>query len=184
MSDKVGIFIDGAYLDKILQDEFGLPRIDYEKLANWMSRGVPVFRTYYYHCLPYQGNPPTPEESERVSRAQSFHYRLAKLPRYEVRLGKLEFRDNRLDGSPIYVQKRVDILLGVDLVLFAAKQRITHATIFAGDSDFLPAITIAKNEGVQITLCHGTVHPPHDDLWQCADERIPITRDIINSILR
>ncbi|MDA8211098.1 MAG: hypothetical protein M0021_04375 [Clostridia bacterium] len=68
MSDKVGIFIDGAYLDKILQDEFGSPRIDYEKLAGWMSQGIPIFRTYYYHCLPYQGNPPTPWQSadERI----------------------------------------------------------------------------------------------------------------------
>jgi len=184
MSDKVGIFIDGAYLDKVLQDEFSSPRIDYEKLARWMSQGIPIFRTYYYHCLPYQSNPPTKVESERFSKAQKFHYRLSQLPRYEVRLGQLEFRGNKADGSPLYIQKRVDILLGVDLVLFAAKQRITHASIFAGDSDFLPAITIAKNEGVQITLFHGTKHPPHDDLWQCADERVYLTKNIIYEILR
>ncbi len=74
--------------------------------------------------------------------------------------------------------------MGVDLVLFFAKQRITHASIFAGDSDFLPAITIAKNEGVQITLFHGIKHPPHDDLWQCADERVRLTERLIYAILR
>lgn len=184
MSDKVGIFIDGAYLDKILQDEFNSPRIDYEKLTAWMCQNVPIFRTYYYHCLPYQSNPPTYEESQRFSKRQAFYNRLAQLPRFEVRLGKLELRGTKIDGSPILMQKRVDILLGVDLVLLAAKQRITHAAVFAGDSDFLPAISVAKNEGVLITLFHGSVHPPHDDLWQAADERIPLSQDVINSMLR
>ncbi len=184
MSDKVGIFIDGAYLDRTLQDEFNSPKLDYQKLPIWMSQGVPIFRSYYYHCLPYQGNPPTYDERQRFSKRQAFYNRLGQLPRFDIRLGKLEFRGTKADGSPIFTQKRVDILLGVDLVLLAAKQRISHATILAGDSDFLPAINIAKNEGVLITLCHGTVHPPHDDLWQMADERIPLTRDIINSMLR
>lgn len=184
MSDKVAIFIDGGYLDKILQDEFNSPRIDYEKLTAWMSQKVPIFRSYYYHCLPYQSNPPTHDESQRFSKRQAFYNRLGKMQRFDVRLGKLEFRGAKIDGSPIFVQKRVDILLGVDLVLLAAKQRITHAAIFAGDSDFLPAITVAKNEGALITLCHGTVHPPHDDLWQAADDRIPISKDIINAMLR
>lgn len=184
MSDKVGIFIDGAYLDRIFQDEFNSPKVDYEKLAVWMSQGVPIFRTYYYHCLPYQSNPPTDQERERFSKRQSFYNRLSQLPRYEIRLGKLERRGKTEDGTPLFIQKRVDILLGVDLVLLAAKQRITHAIIFAGDSDFLPAIMVAKNEGVLITLCHGTAHPPHDDLWQSADERIPLTQEVITSILR
>ena len=184
MSDKVGIFIDGAYLDRIFQDEFRSPRVDYEKLASWLAQGIPIFRTYYYHCLPYQSNPPTSDESQRFSKRQSFYNRLSQLPRFDVKLGKLEFRGFKTDGAPFFIQKRVDILLGVDLVLLAAKQRITHATIFAGDSDFLPAISVAKNEGVLITLCHGTTHPPHDDLWKSADERIPLTQDVINSILR
>ena len=184
MSDKAGIFIDGAYLDKVLQDEFNSAKLDYEKLAAWLSSGTQILRTHYYHCLPYQSDPPTATERDRFSKRQSFYSRLAKLPRFDVRLGKLEYRGNRGDGTPIFVQKRVDILLGVDLVLLAAKQRITHATIFAGDSDFLPAIAIAKSEGVIITLCHGTIHSPHDDLWAAADERIPITQAVIDSILR
>ncbi|WP_187147812.1 NYN domain-containing protein [Heliomicrobium modesticaldum] len=185
MSDKCAIFIDGGYLDKVFQDEFGSPRVDYLKLSKWLSRGTSIFRTYYYNCLPYQSNPPTTEESQRFSKKQAFYGRLKQLERYEVRLGKLEFRGNRQDGTPIFVQKRVDILLGVDLALLAAKNRITHATIFAGDSDFLPAISVAKNEGVLITLAHGGAsNPPHDDLWREADERIQLDTTVVNSILR
>lgn len=157
MSDKIAVFIDGAYLDKVLQEEFASPRIDYRKLAAWMTQGITLFRCYYYHCLPYQDNPPTEDQAGRYNRKAAFFNRLGQLPGFEVRLGKLEFRGHRQDGGPIFIQKRVDILLGVDLVLMAAKQRITHATIFTGDSDFLPAITAAKAEGVIMTLCHGTV---------------------------
>ncbi|WP_157724000.1 hypothetical protein [Thermincola potens] len=105
----------GAYLDRIFQDEFNSPKVDYEKLAIWMSQGVPIFRTYYYHCLPYQSNPPTDQERERFSKRQSFYNRLSQLPRYEIRLGKLERRGKTEDGTPLFIQKRVDILLGVDL---------------------------------------------------------------------
>lgn len=184
MSDKVAIFIDGGYLDRILQDEFKSARIDYQKLVDWMCQTVPLFRTYYYHCLPYQSNPPTQEESSRISKAQSFFHQLQQLSRFEVKTGKLELRGYKADGSPIYIQKRVDILLGVDLVLLAVKQKITHVAILAGDSDFLPAIHVAKNEGVLIYLFHGIINKPHDDLLETADERIPISQEIINSILR
>lgn len=184
MSDKVAIFIDGGYLDKVLQNEFNYAKIDYQKLANWMSKGIPIFWTYYYNCLPYQSNPPTEEESKRFSGRQKFYNSLNTLSHFEVREGKLEHRGFSKDGSPIFVQKQVDILLGVDLVLLSSKHRITHASIFAGDSDFLPAIEIAKNEGVLINLFHSKIYSPHHDLWKIADERIVTTEEIINSIFR
>ena len=184
MSDKVAIFIDGGYLDKVLQDEFRFAKIDYQKLACWMSRGLSIFRTYYYNCLPYQSNPPTEEEKERFSRAQRFHYSLSKLPYFTVREGKLEHRGYTREGTPIFVQKRVDILLGVDIALLSSKLRITHASIITGDSDFLPAIEVAKNEGVLVTLFHSQSYPAHDDLWRLADDRIVITKEVVGNILR
>ena len=184
MSDKIAIFIDGGYLDKLLKNEFNLAKLDYQKFACWMSKGIPVFRTYYYNCLPYQSNPPTEEESIRFSKGQRFHNNLNKLSHFQVREGKLEHRGFNKEGSPIFVQKQVDILLGVDLVLLSSKNRITHASIFAGDSDFLPAIEVAKSEGVLINLFHSEQYSPHHSLWSIADERIVITEEIVNKLLR
>jgi uncharacterized LabA/DUF88 family protein len=79
-----------------------------------------------------------------------------------------------------YEQKRVDILLGVDLVQLAAKHRITDAALIAGDSDFLPAIEVAKSEGVVVHLFHGRA--PHDDLRICCDERTRIDRSLVEAI--
>ena len=179
---RIAIFIDAAYLQFMLRDEFGSVRIDFQKLVERMAGGQEILRSYYYNCEPYQSNPPTPEEKERFSRTQSFHHALDTFPRFQVRLGKLARRGRDDTGKQIFVQKRVDILMGVDLVLAAAKRSITDAAILAGDSDFLPAIDAAKPEGVVVHLFHGD--RPHADLVARCDERTRINREFIDSILR
>ncbi len=49
---RIAIFIDGAYMDHTLRDEFSTARIDYQLLAEWMANGIDLLRTYYYNCLP------------------------------------------------------------------------------------------------------------------------------------
>ncbi|OPX84567.1 MAG: NYN domain protein [Pelotomaculum sp. PtaB.Bin104] len=192
MPDRIAIFVDGGYLDKILQREFSRAQINYSALSNWMANGIDILRTYYYNCLPFKKDPPTPEQSKQFANAQSFFSKLNSLPKYEVREGKLEFRGvDRDTGRMIFQQKRVDIMLGVDLTILASKHMITHAAIVTGDSDFLPAIVAAKQEGIMVKLFHSIYNPtkeidlrPHKDLWEKADERFIITQEVINKILR
>ena len=181
MAGRTAIFIDGAYFEYILRDEFGSRRIDFRKLSNTIAGGTDILRTYYYNCLPYQGNPPTSEERERYSARRRFYTALERLPFFSVRLGRLEFRGHWPDGRPRFEQKRVDILLGVDMVQLAAKGRIEQAALIAGDSDFIPAISVAKSEGVQVRLFHG--NNCHSDLWQEADERVKFDQALIDSIV-
>ena len=84
-------------------------------------------------------------------------------------------------GLPKYEQKRVDILLGVDMVLLAAKQQVQEVVLVAGDSDFIPAISVAKSEGVLVRLYHG--ERPHSDLLREADERTHIDKSFVDSVL-
>jgi len=177
---RVAIFIDGGYSDYLLKDEFDLVRIDYSSLANKMADGMDILRTYYYHCPPFRSSNPSAKERERFAKAQSFFTALDRLPRYEVRLGRLAFRGLDEKKKPIFQQKRVDIMLGVDLALLAGKNQITHAAILAGDSDFIPAIVAAKSEGVLVRMYHGKSY--HKDLWDCVDERIPVTKAFIDAI--
>ncbi len=187
MSSKAAVFLDGGYLDYLLRDGFGGARVDYGKLAASMAGAdQSLLRCYYYHCLPYQSSPPTPDESARFASSQRFFNALRRLDLFEVREGKLAFRGlAQGTGKPIFEQKRVDILLAVDLVLLAAKHRIDKAAILTGDSDFIPAIQIAKNEGVIVELWHGSrAMAPHRELWDGVDKRIEVTQAFINSILR
>ena len=180
MANRAAIFIDGAYLDFVLRDEFQGVRINYQALSEALAGGSDILRTYYYHCPAFQSNPPTESERTRYSAQRSFFASLERLPRYSIRLGQLALRfDNR--GRRKFEQKRVDILLGVDLVQLSAKQNIQEAILVAGDSDFIPAITAAKSEGVLVKLFHGV--RPHDDLWREADERIRIDRALIDSVV-
>ncbi len=181
MGDRIALFIDGAYLQRVLVDEFNRVNIDFGKLADRMANGGEILRTYYYNSLPYRGRTPSEEEQTRYNNTRRFHDALEMLPRFEVRLGRLEFRGNDANGHPIFEQKRVDILLGVDMVQLSAKGHIGQAVLLAGDSDFIPAIAVAKAEGVLVRLFHGS--SCHSELRRAVDERVKLDDALMNSIL-
>lgn len=175
---SIAIYIDGGYIEKVRIEEFDRIPTDFQLLSQAIAKIVSpdseLLRTYYYHCLPYKSDPPTTEESDRFGKRQNFYNALEKLPRFEVRLGRLDKR-----GPEDFVQKMVDTLLSIDLVYLSSKGKITHAAIVAGDGDFVPAIRVAKNEGVVVWLFHGD--SKHYELWQIADERIRIDHSLMKS---
>ena len=185
MAHLVSIYIDGGYLAKVLREEFGGVRIDFAAfsaaIAACTHPDAECLRTHYYHCLPYKGSRPTEEESERFSKMQRFLSALERLPCFTVKLGRLARRERRKGGSYRFEQKMVDVLLSLDMVHASLKGKITHVAIVAGDSDFVPAIEMIKNESVSVWLFHG--ERPHNDLWANSDQRIPITQDFINNVL-
>ncbi len=187
--DRTAIFIDGTYLNKLLEREFNRARIDYHLLALHLARDVDILRTYYYNCPPHQCSPPTDEELARSRSSEQFFGALRRLPRFEVRLGKLAYRGTDNDGRPIFIQKRVDIMFSVDLVQLAATRQVTRAVLLAGDSDFVPAVEVAKSHGVLTVLCHGPMGPGstntvHHELWTECDDRFELTGDVIETLRR
>lgn len=169
------VFLDGAYFAKILKSEFGELRVDFLKLSDKVCEDSERLRTYYYWCMPYQSNPPTQEERERYSRADKFINYLRRLPRFEIRLGKL----SRTSGE--FVQKRVDILLAVDLVRMSWGKQIGRAVLVTGDSDFVPAVQAAKDAGV-LTQLYYSEDSIHDELLDACDECFQITSGLIDSV--
>jgi uncharacterized LabA/DUF88 family protein len=183
---RIAFFIDGGYLDRELDNKRQGKRIDYRKLVNIIAEksgtDKEIVRVYYYHCLPYQDRQPTTEQSEKFSRAQGFFRALQRTSRFEVRIGRLAFRGNREDGTPIFEQKRVDLMLGLDLMSLAVKHMIDEVFLVAGDSDFVPAVNAVKKEGIVVYLVHGDT--PHDDLLDEVDERIPLTQELVGGCFR
>jgi len=175
----IAIFVDGGYFKKVRIDEFDRIPTNYQllaqEIANIVSSESEILRTYYYHCLPYKSNPPTSEESMRFGKRQNFYRALEKIPRFAVRLGRLDKR-----GPDDFIQKMVDTLLSIDLVYLSSKGKITHAAIVAGDGDFVPAIKVAKTEGVIVWLFHG--ESKHSELWQIADERKRLDQNLMEKI--
>jgi len=183
---RVAVFIDGGYLDHELDNKRQGNRIDYNALVknivDLSGANKEIVRVYYYHCLPYQDNPPTKAQSEVFGKAQGFFRALQRTSRFEVRMGRLALRGAKADGTPIFEQKRVDLMLGLDLMAFAAKHIVDEVFLVAGDSDFVPAVNAVKKEGIVVFLVHGD--RPHDDLLDEVDERIVITQELVSGCFR
>jgi hypothetical protein len=110
---------------------------------------------------------PTDAERRRMAEHDAFMTKIMALERWSVRLGKLQ---RRWDGyRESFEQKRVDVLLSVDMVRHSAAGHIQHAVIVAGDSDFIPAIDAAKDSGATVSLWCGAENTVHRDLVDMSD---------------
>lgn len=176
MSQRTAVLIDNGYLHPLIRDQFNDVSLDYLKLSTELCKGSSRFRTYIYDCLPYRNEPPTAKENERFSKAQNFYYALSAFPAFEIRLGRLRPRGNT------FVQKGVDVMLAIDMIRLSAKHVVDRIALVSGDSDFVPAVQAAKDEGIFVTLYHSQTRRP-ELLWRACDERYPIDRGLIDRCL-
>jgi len=179
---RYAVFIDGGYLRAMLAS-FGEPRISYRKLSDHFAQGDERLRTYYYDCPPFQSSAPTTDEKERKRRFDRFlDYLQRNVPRFQARLGRLQ-RIQDSTGAWKFVQKKVDVLLTVDLVRLSCEKQIQRAVLIAGDADFVPAIQVARDAGTIVQLYHGRAPMPHDELLRVSDDRVAIDEDLIRQIV-
>jgi len=186
---RLAIFVDGAYLEKVAQKNN--VRVDYEKLSSEILTRVKartpaapmdLLRTYYYNGSPHQSNPPTDDERKFFRKRRRFYDALERLSSFTVRLGVVKFRGQDNQGRPIYQQKQVDLLLGLDFALLSVKRSITHAAVVTGDSDMVPALEVAKTEGIAVWLFTGEPQSHARELWHAADERVDLDQRFLNTI--
>jgi len=169
---KTAIFIDGWYVAKVCKDAG--KRISFEKLSNELTGSSYRIRTYYYNCMPYKSTPPTPDEIQRYQNMQRIHHALEVIPRFEVKLGRLQ----KIGSN--FTQKGVDMQLGVDLAQMSARKQMDEAIIIAADSDFVYAIQTAKDLGIVTKLVYYPQFNPNDSLLNVVDERIIFDSELLN----
>ncbi len=174
-SEKAAIFIDGGYLNKIIKKNFrGLP-LDYLKLSDKICSDLELnrLRTYFYHCLPIVRKN-NEEDLSRQSNMQKFLTKIKRLPRFEVKLGKLQLIGNQ------FKQKMIDVLMSLDITNMSYENQIQHAVLIAGDSDFIPAIKKARDYGIIVHLYY---HPSsvHNEVLDEVDELHEINEELINN---
>lgn len=172
--EKVTIFIDGGYLNRVLKNNFEEPNLDYAKFCEAICEELDLrrLRTYFYHCMPIvrKGNK---KDEKMHSDMQKFISKLRRLPRFEVKLGRLQL----IGGK--FKQKMVDVLMSLDIVDMCFDRQIEHAIIIAGDSDFVPAIKKAKDFG---TIVHLFYHPSsvHNEVLDEIDELHVLSKELID----
>jgi len=88
----------------------------------------------------------TEEDEERYKEKKNFYNKINRLPRFEVRYGRLQI----INGK--FKQKGVDVRMSLDIADKCFEGQIQHAIIIAGDYDFIPAIHRAKDYGAIVHL--------------------------------
>lgn len=181
---RCAILLDAGYIEYITRQEFPNIQINYDKLVKEISADNSLFRTFYYNCLPNLDFS-TPEDEKNLYEGKlNFFEALKFLPRFEVRLGALSRYEDQDSNALSFHQKRVDILMVVDMMQLALSKQIDHLIIATGDGDLIPAIQAVKQAGILVTLWHGSLRgkaAPNRELFQICDERYELSR-IVNKI--
>jgi uncharacterized LabA/DUF88 family protein len=170
ITEKGALFIDGGYLRKI---EINNIKIDYLKLSEKICSDLKInrLRTYFYYCMPIV-RINNKYDLNKESKVQKFLTKLKRLPRFEVKLGKLQLIGNQ------FRQKMIDVLMSLDIATMSYEKQISHVILIAGDSDFVPAIRKAKSYG---SIVHLYYHPSsvHNELLDEVDELHEIGEGLI-----
>lgn len=160
---KVNIFFDGQNFYRALQrfDE-GL-RVDYDRLATWITQAVggptAVFGGAYYYVGVSSDAPPLVE---------GFLKGLELRPGYFV---KREPRVRRIGRCPAcggdydyWTEKRVDTRLVADIIHYAANDAYDAAVLVSGDDDFVPAVEAVNALGKQVWVATWSAEDLSKDL--------------------
>lgn len=179
---ECAIFIDEGCLRSV-QKHNGEIKLDMRRLCLHLAEGSHILKSYYYGCLPYvHPTKPTQDELEYSRRKEGFLRSLESAHNMYVRLGRLAYRGDDSSGRPIFVQKQIDVMLACDLVVLSTKGVISKAVIVAADGDYIPAIEIAKGEGVEIKLVYGQESTPPRDMVDLADSVEILSWHLLNAM--
>lgn len=149
---RAAVFIDGSNFYHAARQSLGRTDIDIGRFAQWLVGTRQHLRTYYYNCrLP----PDAPQEQR--DQEERFYAALARAPYLEVRLGRHSFKEFRCpecgQTSKRYVEKGVDMRIGVDMLSLASRDVIDVAVLVSGDGDLAEAIVAVKELGKHVELC-------------------------------
>jgi hypothetical protein len=160
---KVSIFFDGQnFYRSLLRYDESL-RVDYDRLATWITNAVggqnAVFSGAYYYVGVSPGAPPLVE---------GFLKGLELRPGYFV---KREGRVRRTGRCPscgaeydYTTEKRVDTRLVADLIHYAAIGAFDAAVLISGDDDFVPAVEAVNALGRQVWVATWSAEELSTDL--------------------
>jgi uncharacterized LabA/DUF88 family protein len=139
-----------------------------------------IFRFFYYDCPPYQGkeinpidNAPVDFKASKKFQARSLFLSELKAKGYvAMRLGMARgrgwtlrdsFIKQAISGSKKHSptaadifyrleQKGVDMRIGIDVATLSLKKIVERIILVSGDTDMIPAIKLARREGVQVVM--------------------------------
>ena len=144
MKKKVLVQFDGSnFYNKVkkILPTLHLTSFDYEGLANEIDKSKTTQVIYYVgEIKKYPGN----KKSETLYSSQQKLFTNLRKQNLEIKLGYLLMSDGK------YYEKGVDVQIAVDIVRGAIKNEYDICYVISSDTDLLPAIQTAKEEGKKI----------------------------------
>jgi uncharacterized LabA/DUF88 family protein len=155
------LFVDAgclrATIDKARQKYLGSNGVC--KIA-WSALRSGHDKVFYYDAVPSRGYDESDTAWEqRINPRMQELREIRQQDGYHVPLGDLRGKTVR--------QKKVDVMIAVDMLLHTIRRNMHACTLLAGDSDFQPLLDALVREGMSVTLWHPD-HAP-DDLVGAAD---------------
>lgn len=198
MAKRLVLLIDGGYM-RAQARKANPPRLFDAALVTALTNKCvdpateELHRVLYYDCPEYSGTVQLP-----ISRAphtfagtDALLRDLAARDYFAVRSGSLRFRGwdrKRVPGQaapaapptdadfkPKFVQKGIDMRIGLDIATYAASDRIDRLGLVSADTDLVPALKHARRAGLQVTVYELPGQHLHRDLIEHADIRRVLT---------
>jgi uncharacterized LabA/DUF88 family protein len=172
------LFIDGGALrgriKNLSEKFFGGAQFDLDFKA--IARNYT--KVFYYDALPVR----EPGESEadyetRVAPSKAIFESAANVDGVHVYEG--DARRRRKVGL---VQKKVDVMLTVDMLTHSFRKNMHRATLLTGDNDFKPLVDALVQDGMFVTLWYPADETSRE-LMQAADARYKLTMSGLEGLL-
>jgi uncharacterized LabA/DUF88 family protein len=137
-----------------------------------------LYRIFFYDCPPFAGTVKNPITCKQTNYASSKYYASRTKFLHEIgqhdfvamRLGELKMRGWNfestfktamlsatppvpmppLDVYPNLEQKGVDMRIGIDVASLSLKRIVERIILLSGDTDLIPAMKLARREGLQV----------------------------------
>jgi uncharacterized LabA/DUF88 family protein len=116
--------------------------LDYGRLTNTYSK------VFYYDALPERKSDEDDQTHTRIAPQRHLFDRLSNLDRFHVYEGDVR-RSSARRGPE---QKKIDVMIAVDMLTHSFRRNMHEATLLTGDLDFKPLIDALVQEGMFVTL--------------------------------
>lgn len=147
------LFIDGTNLDRVCLDKFGKNDINFEKFIPAVTKGTHCLHTYYV-TAPYKMG----IDQKRYAVQSGMLNYLRRIPNVTVDLQQHRMREQfcRMcrETTMVPKEKGTDVSVASFLVEAAVAKRADRLILVANDSDYAPAMRIARKYGCGRSLAY------------------------------